>query len=384
MAEPGAADISRMLADRLDSLLPELLPGGRRYGNLWRAGSLAGEPGMSLVVYLAGPKRGHWKEYNGVELFGDPLDLVVRTQADGDFLKGLDWARAWLGLAHMSPEERERRAEAARRRVAAATAKGRRTAAVLQRRAAEIWREALPLKPGDLVDRYLAGRGLPLAELGRAPSALRYHPSLWAAPGVHYPGMVALVTDVAGEPLAIHRTYLTAADGKVVKAPLDDEKRTLGPCLGGGIKLWRGASGRGWTAMPERETVLVSEGIEDLFSVLIRGDLVLGGRLVAGRALRAVCAISLSLMAALRLPPQVARIVILEQRDLPGSPARRLLQRVVERFRGEGLEVLLVSPPAWPGVKDVNDLVRRVRPGGPSAAAARPAKKNGIPGYPFS
>jgi hypothetical protein len=377
MPEPRAGDISRMLTDRLESLLPELLPGGRRYGNLWRAGSLAGEEGMSLVVRLAGPRRGHWKEYNGADLYGDPLDLVARTQADGDFAKGLDWARAWLGLAQISPEERERWRQAAARRAAAAAQRDPRDVAAKQLRADELWRQCVPLAPGDRVDRYLSGRGLALARLGRAPAALRCHDRLWAAPGRYYPAMVALVTDVVGAPVGIHRTFLAEQDdGRVVKAPLDDEKRALGPCLGGGIKLWRGASGKAWRDMPAGETVLLGEGIEDLMSALIWGEIELpgdpderwggrpgdrpGDRIVAARALRAVCTISLSLMAAIELPPQVTRVAILEQRDAPGSPARAQLRRVIERFRAQGRRVLLIPPPRWPGCKDLNDLVRRL------------------------
>jgi hypothetical protein len=354
-----------MLADRLESLLPELLPGGRRYGNLWRAGSLAGEEGMSLVVHLAGPRRGNWKEYNGVELYGDPLDLVVHTQADGDVAKGLDWARAGLGLAQISPEERERWRQAAARRAAAAAQRDHRDVAAKQRRAGELWRESAPLAPGDLVDRYLSGRGLALARLGRAPAVLRCHERLWAAPGRYYPAMVALVTDVAGAPVGIHRTFLAEQDGRVVKAPLDAEKRLLGPGLGASIKLWRGASAKAWRDMPAGETVLLSEGIEDLLSALIWGELALPGdhggtRIVAGCALRAVCTISLSLMAAVELPPQVTRVAILEQRDAAGSSARAQLRRVIERFRAQGRRVLLIPPPRWPGCKDLNDLVRRL------------------------
>jgi hypothetical protein len=256
-----------MLADRLESLLPQILPGGRRYGNLWRAGSLAGETDQSLVVYLAGHRRGKWKEFNGAELYGDTLDLVVRTWGDGDFKKGLDSAIDWLGLAPMAPEDRERRREAARRRAEAAARSGAGEARDNRKRAGEIWHESRELLRDDPVDRYLRGRGLVLADLGAAPRALRYHPRLWAARGVYYPAMVGLVTDIAGRPIAIHRTFLeTQGDVRVTKAPVDLVKRTLGSCAGGSIKLWRGSSGKSWANMPEGETVMVAEGIEDLLS----------------------------------------------------------------------------------------------------------------------
>jgi twinkle protein len=53
-----AAEINRALANRIVRLASELLPGGRRIGNEWRAGSLAGGAGMSLGVHLAGRKAG--------------------------------------------------------------------------------------------------------------------------------------------------------------------------------------------------------------------------------------------------------------------------------------------------------------------------------------
>lgn len=52
------ADIARSLRDRLEALLDELLPGGRRAGWEWRCGSVSGEEGQSLAVHLAGQKRG--------------------------------------------------------------------------------------------------------------------------------------------------------------------------------------------------------------------------------------------------------------------------------------------------------------------------------------
>lgn len=159
-----AADVSRRLAERIDSLVLDLLPGGRRYGNLWRAGSLAGEPGQSLAVYLAGAKRGRWNEFAGEE-HGDALDLVIAVKGDGDFRRGIDWARSWLGIAGASPEEKQRRVE--RRR-------GDAEAIDHQRQAKTIWQQARPLVPGDPVDRYLKGRGIALTRLGAAPRALAF------------------------------------------------------------------------------------------------------------------------------------------------------------------------------------------------------------------
>jgi hypothetical protein len=239
----GPADVSRLLAERIEGLVLDLLPGGRRYGNLWRAGSLAGEAGQSLAVYLAGVKRGRWNEFAGEE-HGDALDLVIAVKGGGDFRRGIDWARHWLGIAEASPEEQRRRRERAAENAADEQRRGKAEAIDHQRRAATIWHQARPLAPGDPVDRYLKGRGIALSRLGVAPRALRYHSGLWAAPGRYFPAMVGAVTDDKGEFVAVHRTWLEIQpDGRVGKAPVEVNKRTLGPCAGGSIKLWRGASG---------------------------------------------------------------------------------------------------------------------------------------------
>ena len=48
----------------------------------------------------------------------------------------------------------------------------------------------------------------------------------------------------------------------VVKAPLDRPKLSMpGGYPGGCVRLWRGASGKSWGAMPEGETLLAGEGL---------------------------------------------------------------------------------------------------------------------------
>jgi hypothetical protein len=52
-----AADVARALAERLEALVRELLPDGRREGHEWLVGNAHGERGSSLGVHLSGPKR---------------------------------------------------------------------------------------------------------------------------------------------------------------------------------------------------------------------------------------------------------------------------------------------------------------------------------------
>ena len=49
-----AADVARALAERLEALVRELLPDGRREGHEWLVGNVHGERGSSLGVHLSG------------------------------------------------------------------------------------------------------------------------------------------------------------------------------------------------------------------------------------------------------------------------------------------------------------------------------------------
>lgn len=88
--------VKRMLADRAQSVAEMLLPGGRKEGSEWRAGSVSGEKGQSLGVHLSGAKAGIWQDFATGE-GGDLLDLWVACKG-GTLAEALDAARAWLGV----------------------------------------------------------------------------------------------------------------------------------------------------------------------------------------------------------------------------------------------------------------------------------------------
>ena len=178
--------------------------------------------------------------------------------------------------------------------------------------------------------------------------------------------MVAMITDVEGRNCAVHRTWLCERnlafeDGPMVgKAPISEPKRSLGAFRGGYIRLWRGADGRSWQSLRPGEPLLIAEGLEDLLSFLQFDP-----------QPRAACAVSLSFMAAMELPPELTEIRILAQRDprltpkgqkitdgrtIQLSPARKLLAQVIRRFQEEGREVKIWTPPVF--VKDINEYVQ--------------------------
>ena len=90
-------DVKRGLAARVQSVAEMLLPAGRKKGNEWRVGSLAGEKGDSLAVRLAGPKAGKWSDFSTGER-GDLLDLWCAVRVI-KLTEALDQARAFLGMA---------------------------------------------------------------------------------------------------------------------------------------------------------------------------------------------------------------------------------------------------------------------------------------------
>lgn len=73
-----------------------------------------------------------------------------------------------------------------------------------------VWSESQPVTKGDLVDRYLAERGLDEVVY---PKALRFAPKLRDGEGGVRPCMVALVGVFGQKPVTLHRTFLRG-DGR--------------------------------------------------------------------------------------------------------------------------------------------------------------------------
>lgn len=335
--------IAGMLNDRIEALAPELLPAGVRSGAEWRVGSIAGEAGLSMAVHLGGAKAGVWCDYGGPrDHRGDALDLVAQVLFRGDKRQALRWARAWLGLDAVDPAS-----IAVRRRDAVAKkAKARSDDERRRGLAMHMFIEAEPKLFGTRSHDYLRDRGIDFATLGRQPRALRHHKGLvHPETGEVAPALVAAICAVDGTTVAVHRTFLEPAGDVRKLRGVADAKLTLGSYAGGCIRLWRGSSGKAFKDAPAGEWLVVGEGIEDtLTAVMARPDL------------RAVCAVSLANMGSLLLPSAIEGVIILAQNG-DGPAAQRALERAIENFQGQGKRVRLARPD--PGVKDVNDLVRR-------------------------
>jgi len=111
-----------------------------------------------------------------------------------------------------------------------------------------VWKESAPVRDGDEVSLYLAGRGLAVPPT----TALRCHPGLSYRDGDEtgtYPAMLALITAPDGSGASIHRTYLK--DGK--KAPVLKPRKVMPglPISGAAVRLF-----------PVAECLGIAEGIE--------------------------------------------------------------------------------------------------------------------------
>jgi putative DNA primase/helicase len=130
--------------------------------------------------------------------------------------------------------------------------------------------------------------------------------------------MIALVCNVVGMPLAIHRTFLAKDGSKSRVAPV---KASLGPIWSGAIRLNEVADGR---------PLVIGEGIETSASA---------GRLMGLPAWAALSAGNLG--KGLVLPPEAGCVVIAADPDWHGREATRAAW---QRWKAEGREVRIAMP----------------------------------------
>lgn len=289
-------------------------------------------------------RGGVWSDFATGET-GDALDLVAQTQFRGDLVAAMGWARRWLGLADGEAVPRPQR-----RAPSSAEGGEDAEAAARRRKALALFLGAPEGMAGTPAALYLAARGIDLAELGRQPRALRFHPECWCGEtGGPLPAMLAAITDGSGQHVATHRTWLAAdAAGIWRKARLREPKKSLGSYAGGFIPLQRGSSGKPLRGAPQGEAVALVEGIETALSVAL-----------ACPELRTLAAVSLGNMAKVVLPPAVRVVILCADNDGDNHAASVALDRAAERFTAEGREVRIARPPLG---KDFNDTLRAELP----------------------
>jgi hypothetical protein len=334
------------MSEHAREMAQELLPQGHLEGRRWwRCGDIYGSPGQSFAVELIGRRRGRCNDYES----GEGCDLLdVATVRYGDRFAALRWVEDRRGAPWREPPPAP--ATPVRRPLAGDPED-------VSQRVKRIWRDARPLQVGDMAWRYLVEtRGVALNKLSVMPVALRTHPRLWSTLAErHFPAMVAAVSSPEGKLVGVHRTYLSAVEGRVGKAPIADRggpdhgaKRSYGVISSNCVPLTRGADGRSWPDPSPNSLLAIGEGIEDCLTLAVERP-----------EWRVACAVSLGNMLSLILSPQITHIVLIGQNDAPGSKAAALVSRIAERFQQQGRKVTLLRPRNRQ-IKDVNDLARHL------------------------
>lgn len=335
----SAAELSAMLAQSMEQLVREVLPGGRRNGAEWQCGSVAGEAGKSLAVHLYGPKAGIWKDFASGQS-GDALDLIAASLTGGDLSEAYRWGSSWLGLTDETVAVRraeiKEKCEKAQKDQQEYEKNNRATAR-------KLWLDARPDIIGSPVDAYLKGRGIDLRKLDHAPGALRFAPEHYCheirAP---LPAMLAAISNLEGKIIALHQTWLGQHGGQWTKANLQCAKKVRGRMSGGFIPLRKGAAGTTLKQIKPGETVAIGEGIETCLSVAL-----------ACPELRILAAVSLSNLGSVQLPDAATDVLILADRD-EAPAAQQGLRKAIDQFLQADRSVRVAKPPKG---KDFNDVL---------------------------
>ena len=315
MSSP-AADLAQRLARDAEAVCRHYLPNGRRAGRYWLVGDVAGTPGRSLYVRLAGPaagtgtgSAGKWTDAHTGE-HGDLLDLIAANRRLTCLRDTLDEARDFLRLPR--PE-----VQPDRQRVPVGSPAAAR----------RLWAMGKPLT-GTIAEAYLRKRGI-TASLIEVP--LRFHPRCYyrdddRANSQTWPALLAAVTAADGAITGVHRTWLDTAGGK---APVATPRRAMGSLLGNGVRFG-----------PAEDMVAVGEGLETILSL----------RSVFPR-LPMVAALSTAHLGAFDPPGALRRLYIAADRDNAGDHAAGRLSTRAEAFGIEAIRLL-------PTLVDFNDDLR--------------------------
>ena len=347
-------EIKALLKARAEQLARQLAPEGSRTGNYWSAKNptRTDRAAGSFVIWIAGPGAGAWKDYagdceSGGRDTGDVITLIQYCAGLPDLKTTLDWARGWLGLEKMPEVERHRRVAEATAAQSTVEAEHLAKAEKARRGAMAIYVNSKKTAwPGSVAERYLAGRGIRLAVLGRKPGALGFLPTaLHSESNSHWPAMVACFTGNDETVVAVHRTFL-ALDGSG-KAPVLPARKIWPSFRGAAIRLWRGDSGLSIAEAAKhglRETLVITEGVEDALSVAI-----------ASPKHRVWAAGALNNIGTLTLPECIDEVIVCADNDWDKPEAQKALQRGLEALARQGVKVRVARSPVG---KDVNDALR--------------------------
>lgn len=98
----NASEIAQLLAKEAATVVPYLLPQGKKASGEWKVGSANGEEGQSMSVRLTGAKAGIWADFATGEK-GDILDLWAATRGCS-MAEAINEAKQYLGVRDTTPE----------------------------------------------------------------------------------------------------------------------------------------------------------------------------------------------------------------------------------------------------------------------------------------
>lgn len=195
---------------------------------------------------------------------------------------------------------------------------------VRQKKLQNVWRCSSSIIKGGSVDCYLQSRGIKLNDF---PCVLRFHPALpYYDDGKlvdNFPALVALVQNIKGQLVTLHRTYL----GDACKADVKTPKKlmpsiTPGASNGAAIRLHEPCNGK----------LALAEGIETAFAVHVATHLPVWATVSAHGMERVV------------LPPYVTEVTIAIDNDASNT-GQKAATKLRERLLAEGRKVRCVIPP---------------------------------------
>jgi hypothetical protein len=308
----SAGDIARMLAQRIDALVRDLLPAGHREGPEWRVGSVAGECGSSLGVHLVGTKAGVWADF-ATGRGGDALDLV-RNVLDLGMPGALTWSRRWLRIDDGEAALPQRAA------APPASEADHRDPLRWQRP----WNAARPIT-GTLAATYLASRGLhfddPDARVLRY-LARRVRKAPDNAVVENHPALLAALCDArTGEQCGIINIYLQR----------DGRDRLRDP------------KGKTCTGRAKGAVVMLSAFDEPTYGMTMCEGIETGIALLMADLAPVWAAGGAGFLAALPVLSGIETLTVAADAD---SPGRRAAEVVAGRWCEAGREVAIVAPPA--------------------------------------
>lgn len=285
-------EIKEMLKARIEDLCFRLLPDGRRQGRLWVShnpvtGDFSQTPEMKIALNR---DVGAWRDWRSGEV-GDILKLISYLKGHTSFRDTMAWARDFLGLATMRPDERRRLEADARQSKRERDGQAERSRLFKIAKADEKFLSGHAYGAGSSVERhaaaYFEARHCPLDQVPNlAVESIRFHPAFeywtqgdyareggrqWKVKdGPKMPAVLSAMRGPTGLVTAVHCTFLDPLEAK--KAYLGEKesaKLIFGEAKGAMMWISHGPEGRPPDMAREGHPLILCEGRETGMSLAI-------------------------------------------------------------------------------------------------------------------